>query len=130
MPEDYGFDISPSGDARHIYKKGALRPGFSSLKVTWIPKVTKCQGPAMMIQWPDKAGNLRMKHLLEGLPRWQRNRMLAWRLYKTEHFHASGMFFCGESCNFRAFNRTSLPSYSIGGLSLPEPANLSVFRER
>ena len=66
MPEDYGFIISPSGDARHIHKRGKLRLGFSSPKVTWIPKEVKCQGPAMMIQWLDKAGNLRMKRLPEG----------------------------------------------------------------
>ena len=95
MPEDYGFIISPSGDARHIHKRGKLRLGFSSPKVTWIPKEVKCQGPAMMIQWPDKSGNLRNKRLLEGLPRWQRNRMLAWRLCKTEHFLRNGVFLRG-----------------------------------
>ena len=36
-----------------------------------------------------------MKRLLEGLPRWQRNRMLAWRLCKTEHFLPNGTLLRG-----------------------------------
>lgn len=46
----------------------------------------------MMIRWPDKAGNLPLKRLLKGLPRWQRNRKLALRLCKTEHFLSGGIF--------------------------------------
>ena len=77
MPEDYVCITMTSGDAHHIYRTGG-DPGLDFLSHSDVDsQIEKMSRLGLMIQWPDKAGDLPLKYLLEGLPPWQRNRKLA-----------------------------------------------------